>query len=245
MFFFFKRSIITVDAFTNNAAAYHLYPITSSIKMIPDWWKSMQYKSLQPSSVIQDLDLPTSTLKNCPGIIDLYRLGICLPLWGDLVLNNTDDRIFGAVLNGPPSDMHPRYQYDPGFKEFNHIKLSSPWNLVERSGIKWLELPTLWNTLPQASDLHVLLGSLSFNLTHSTNVNIFMKKTQPQVLHLKAGTPITQLVPLSEKKVSLKLHQLTDIEFYEKFKLSTSQPSLTNIYRKRVRLMGNRCPFKT
>lgn len=246
MFFWFRTKQITVDCFTASKTAYNLYPIKPAIKFIPDWWRSMPNKHITKefNPALAGVEVPIPTLKNCPGVIDLYKKGFIVPLWADLVVKNTPDKVLVDFVDnsGLPTE-HPRYQYDPAFQDYNHFKINSPWCVVERTGVEWIELPCTWNLLPLKATFHVLHGVLKFNIQHDTNINIFVAKANNDLVHLKGGVPVAHWVPLSDRNIKLKLHQLGEQEFYDRFKFSRSRTRTIGSYREMVAKFGS-CPFR-
>lgn len=244
MFFWLKPSTITVDCFTFHPVAFRMYPIQRAIKFIPTWWKKMPLHHIAGNDD-QDFQIPAPTLKTCPGLFDLYKDGFVVPLWSDMILKNTESETLVDFADHTRNyiERHPRYQFDPAFENYNHIKINVPWCVVEKSGINWLEFACTWNLLPEGAKFHVTPGRLDFKLQHSTNVNCFLTKDDNKLVQLKAGTPLVHWIPLSEKKVKVKTHYISDSEYMEKIKLTITRNSHINSYRKVHAVLGT-CPFK-
>ena len=80
--FWFKRKTITVDAFTNQAGVYEYFPINKSTKHLPDWWLSLP--KLQNFENEAGIPFELSTMKRCPGFVDLYKKSFTLSSYTEL-----------------------------------------------------------------------------------------------------------------------------------------------------------------
>jgi hypothetical protein len=56
-------------------------------------------------------------------------------------------------------------------------------------------------------------GVANFKYQFSANVNIFIPNEVPRTFVIPHGRPLVQLVPLTERKIKLKTHLVTDTEF--------------------------------
>lgn len=241
--FFFKKSKITVDAFTNSSAVLDFFPIAKSSNFLPKWYKSLP--NFYSSKIGHDIDINLPTMKSCDGFRSLYSKGFIIPLWADLILktykNNSweyqsSDKILTVTS-------HDSDQFGSEFNEFQHIKIMSPWILKEKSNVKFLLSNPVFNTLSKYKDVNILPGILDFTFQNNSHVNIFIQKNQQ--IKLDAGTPIAQFIPLTDRKIDLKLHLLDDQEYSKLHDHTNYGLSFMNRYKKK-KLFKNakKCPFE-
>jgi hypothetical protein len=240
MFYWFQKKKIVIDCFTTNPSAYNLYRIDHAIKYVPAWWKSMPARKTQPLGNLR-IDLPT--IKRCQGLLDQYQRGIILPLWSDIMIMTTPQSFtiqYADYLSKIKE--HNKEQYAPAFRNYHHMQLVSPWSLKERTGIEFISMPCIWSILDLTNHIHGLPGHVNFKYQHGTHANVFMDKSPEKVFTLPAGTPLIQFIPLTESRIELRHHQITDAEFNLQFGLGNSQPKFTGNYSEKKRLL-KQCPY--
>jgi hypothetical protein len=126
------------------------------------------------------------------------------------------------------------------YKGCGHIKLTSPWFFEEKQGIKFSWNPCMWNGTHHKADMHILSGVVDYKYQHTTNVNAFIK--HGSIVKLDAGEPLVHLIPLSDKKVKVRNHLLTDAEFSKRFAIEM-QASNYNNPRNVKKPKESKCPF--
>lgn len=210
MFFFFKKPEIIVDCFTADEGLVQTMPIEYSTKFMPDWWKKLEKQHLSP-----DRYYPSGTMKQCRGFVDYYSTSITIPLWSDLAIkvqeNNQyiwqfSDRYSEAVVHGV--EQRGTYLSD---KKYGHMKLTSPWALKTKEQINWVWSQPTWNfDAPE----QLLIPPAVVNYKHqcATNVNMFFRVDTPREYLIPFGQPMAHLTPMTESKVILKRHVVTESE---------------------------------
>jgi len=214
MTFFFKRSVVTLDCFTSNPTAYELSKPNHSAKFVPNWWRTIPPYYFQQNSVFQ-----SPTIKGCEGFKGLYAKGAIVPLWSDLMVEigpkGTDyyqwqfsDRCSDIVIHTP--EQMGNYV---DTQSVQHFKLGCPWTFKCDADIKWVWIDPVWNRLGK-NDFTVLPAIVSFNkIALQGNVNLFFyREENPKVMKINHGEPIFQLVPLTEKKLKIKHHLVSEQE---------------------------------
>lgn len=235
MQFFFKNKKLVVDAFIYNRAIMELFPIKSAKKSIPDWWKKLPSSVMEPS---QNNRMPVmrSTIKKCPGFYNLYESGFVIPLWVDVAVETkkTGECTYrnATNMNLSPSEFHHPKQFGNVFSNFIQFKFYSPWFLREKTGVNFLYQQPTWNLTNKIKDIHVLPGMLDFKYQHSSNINVLFPKIDNKFM-LEAGTPLVHVLPITEKAVDIKIHEVSDEEYRKIASFSNYGFSFTNFYRKR------------
>ena len=70
-----------------------------------------------------------------------------------------------------------------------------------------------WN-IDNPEIVKILPGVLNYKYQSSTNINtIWLRQNQPVVYTIDHNQPIAHLIPLTQRKVELKLHLVSDVEY--------------------------------
>ncbi len=210
MLFFFKEKphIITAFVNTDNASAAKLQPIAPAIKYTPKWWKEIPTSKFDWEAMHHTL-----TVKSCPGIISTLRRGFVLPLWSDVAIKYNDNSWTGQFADKKTGiSWHEPSQSPEFYSDYWRLKLESPWiiespvDLLYTHPFYLFQQPVPYTTPP---------GIVSpFGKCMATNYFLFLQKRVEETrLILKMGTPLFHIIPLTEKKVELKIEILEKEEF--------------------------------
>jgi hypothetical protein len=213
--FLFKHKKVVVDCFINDPSIAKLYPIKKSIHHVPKWWNDLEHNVAVPTEF--GVDRPSPTMKTCTGFVYFFRDSWTLPLWTDIIVVTDKEGTYRYLCPrsmGNVVAQHPRYQYMNGFNDRIHIKFNSPWRLCEKTGIRFVMMAADWTLIDKLPDIRVLPGFLNFKYLSATNINCFFPLKDAEY-KFEAGTPMTYLIPLTDKKVELKTQVVTEVE-YEK-----------------------------
>lgn len=226
MFSFFHRSsVIDVDCFTANNDAYKYTPIVKSSKARPTWYdhvltpqqsntKWPQYKVDEKGNIDFNWHISLRTIKACPGFHDLYGKGFMLENWCDSVFNINDDNISFHYSNGDSPLLHTNDQTKPGFTNHYIIKMKSPWVIQCNQDVQFMLVGAEWSH--EDYDFHVLPGIVNFYYQTSSNVFMTIRKNIKQQFHIPMGMPLAQFVPLTDKKIRIHNHIVTEDELRTK-----------------------------
>jgi hypothetical protein len=212
--FFFKRSTVTLDCFTNLPYVYDFAKIDKAVKFIPDWWKNT------PRTVEGK---EHGTIKNCPGFIDYYATGIVMPSWFETNItihskNDPEERWYSFQSSNNDFDVsksHAPYQFEnfAGFDGKN-IKIETPWVLKTKQKVDFLVTQPTWNHRDMLTHFSVLPAVVNYKYQHFTNINMFViNKDEERVLNIPPLMPMIMLHPLTDKKVEIKTHLVDDREW--------------------------------
>jgi hypothetical protein len=92
------------------------------------------------------------------------------------------------------------------------------------------------------NDFNLLDGVLDFKYQNGTNINFFLNNTIRNQVLLEAGTPMLHMIPLTEKKLEIKLHLIEEIEYTKMFALNNATPKFSGNYAEKKKLNAT-CPF--
>jgi len=235
----FKKKVV-LNCYTSNKSAYDLFSINYTKNFIPEWWKKVP-KAYRYGDNFHD----APTIKTCPGFIDLYKKGVMVPLWSDLeIQSNRDDYKYQFA------DQHSSIDYNHPdaigsvvhTMDVHSIKLTSPWLFECSHDIEWLYVSPTWNT--ETMDIHTVPGIVKFNHAIRSNINLMIRKGLDHNVSLSAGTPIVQIVPLTDRNIEVKCHYISRAEFHDR-EVSMS-PFFFSSYKKVSKLkekQQKKCPF--
>lgn len=198
---FLRNKPVRVDCYTYHKPSYDVFPIEKSIGVKPN--------------------LASGGLKRCIGLQNLYKQGFVMPLWTDvrIEMGEVGNPFWSAESADAATQVknHPNEQFGAVINtdKYQNFKIMSPWAVHCTEEVKFLLSPPLWqfDTLPE--DVKVLNGVTDFKYQHSTNFIFLRKKElQPIDFTLHCGTPLYQFIPLTERKIDLRVHLVTPQEWH-------------------------------
>lgn len=250
MFFFFKRSTIHLDCFTDRPDVYSFTPIVMGSECLPEWWKKLKKTDF-------DFDFDNfkskNNMKSCAGLIDFFSKSVCIRLWSDLAIRiKSSEKIINYQFADSSSSMHfhPKEQYKNYLnEEYCQFKITSPWYFNCNDDINWTWVGNSWNQ-NLTDDTHFLPGSVNFKRQMTTNIHAIVKfeGNLEKGFILNHNTPLVNLFPMSEKKVKIHNHLMTKDELF-KYRLTNYSPIVLNkVYYyvnrlKKEKEQKSKCPF--
>ena len=215
--FFFKKKKIVVDCFTPLETVFNFYKIDRASRFFPKEISAL-HREIDISDKRTNIAYKASTLKNCDALREIFRGGIIIPFWTDLICRPASflKKETNLVLMGAPftAEPHPKIQFPGVFDSSIHLKLISPWKIREKSGTRFLFSSATWNLHNFVDKFVVLPGVVSYKYMNGTNINIFIYKTSADFT-IEAGQPLVHILPLTEDNIEYKTH-LVDAREYEK-----------------------------
>lgn len=216
MFHFFKKKKIVLDCFTNIPAVYDNCKIDYGSRYYPEWWK-------ETPKVFNN----SNTIKTCRGFIDYYKSGIVIPSWfeADLHLyekDNADNKWFSMKYSNDYVDLsqsHDSIQF-LGFAQNygKNIKIKSPWAFKTKADIGFVWTQPIWSNRESFRHFSLLPAVMNFKYQHHTHINFFVELSDsPITITIPPLTPLVMLHPLTEEKVEIKTHLVSDKEYERVF----------------------------
>lgn len=224
---------VVVDAYAADENIVKFFPVEESVKHTPVWWKHLptEYKNYSDRGV----EHPSSTMKRCVGFVELYRKSFTLPLWSDVAIstNENGDWAYYSTNQDFVIESHDRNQFGEQFNDYVHLKLICPWAFNDKKGINFMLSSPVWNNVDLWNRLHIVPGFFEFKYQFATNINLFVNRI-PQNIQLSAGMPIGMLTPLTEKKVKIKMHHVSQKEYEDICSGKKQNYFFTHAYRKKL-----------
>lgn len=256
MFSFFHRTpVIDIDCFTCNNDAYKFTPVVQAVKARPSWFNDIakpkktntdfQHYILDDNGMINfNTDFTNRTLRSCFGFTELYKKGFIIENWCDLAFNVERTGISYHYSNGEDLIMHKDIQTAPGFQNHHIVKLSSPWIIQCKEDISFLEMGAEWSL--ENFDFHILPGVVNFHYQTSSNIFLTIRKGVKNQFQIPMGLPLAHFIPLTDKKIRIHNHIVTDQEIKTK---TYNETGTANGWRRSVNLVrrnderNKKCPF--
>jgi hypothetical protein len=265
--FFFKKKDVILDCFTFVPHAYDYAKIDSALNHLPEWFK----KTPKIGKDENGKEIPqNATIKNCVGLIDLYKRGIVIPAWFelDLKINSyLDKEIETAAYTWEASNsfMTTNNSHNPDqFKGFakehgGNIKISSPWAFRTKEEIHFTWTQPTWHHRDFLESLTNMPAVVEFKYNHGTEINYFFEnKEHVQRIVIPPLTPLVMLHPLTERNVVIKNHLVSKEEYdrlhgAHNFLFQRHGGDSTKFYQTKRRLVDrleeqnkeSKCPFSS
>jgi hypothetical protein len=245
--FFFNKSKIVVDCFTPFSTVYDFYKIDVASKFFPKEIQEIEKYYIDSTNNF-NIKQEHGTIKTCVALQELYRNGAIIPLWTDVIFEpkQAANRESALAMVTPPFtyQTHDRKQYTGLFDNSIHLKLNSPWKLVEKSGVKFSWQAPVYNLHKNIQQFTILPGIVTYDYQTITHVNMFINAESDRFI-LNAGTPMVHMIPLTDKKVVYK-HHLVDEDEWTKigipYEFSKILPGRYNRYVAESK-KTSKCPF--
>lgn len=196
-----------------------LYPIIPASQYRPAWIKAARddykeaFKKADGDKFVH--------LYRCPGIFDIMSTGYIVPMPWDVTIETFGDGgdfkwtipsedlqrltktqlVNGHMDNGPAKYLPSK----PGSLR-SFIKFNTPWYIIAPKDVKFLVIPLPYTDSHEFESVHGILDP-----GYSAEVNIQMRWNVMKGKHtVKAGTPMCQLIPLTNEKFELEVREATE-----------------------------------
>lgn len=217
MFFFVKKKPLVVNFFTTDEAVFKFSRPERAAKFMPEWFKAL------PKQVFKDNFLaPKSTLRTCPGFIELYKSGFIIPAWSDFNLEIGADYykfLFADEKSTVAQHNLDQIANSPFVKTHLNAKLINPWSVKSEEKVKLLFTAPTWNDFG-FDDISIVPGvTVPDKFLLSLNINLFLKlQSEAKIYSIKFGQPLCHVVPLTDRQIDLRYELITPAE-YERISL--------------------------
>lgn len=235
MIFKFLEKPIVIKSILPESYAFvkEMFPITPSHKFIPTHWRKTPKSSFNWEKM-----RPDTTVKSCSGIINTFTNGFIMPLWSDLAIkieNNDYHTFFSDRIS--KIGVHSNDQFPNFYDDHLFFKVTSPWYFVGNKEFKMALLDPFYtqNKLKPYVMPYGITSSLNKKIT--TNFFMFVKKEQTNFL-IKSGTPIVQILFLTEKNVKIEPEVVTQHE-YNKLNSVINAGLFSSFVNKRAKYLDN------
>ena len=232
-----------IEFFSNDPSVIDNYPIIESKELKLDWVKKIR-EDFQNQVKKNHQKLPGwSHLSRCPGIFNLFKYGYVIRLHQDIIIRPRGKEFEwmtpskNVQVEGMGKDVIDMIAKPPWAADFI-LKIITGWHVIAPKGLKFIVLPISY---PDTFNVTSTAGI--FDPSDSTEVNfqLFWNGTDEETV-IKAGTPLGQLIPISEKKYQMVQRIMNQRDKEWKIKLdntiassfwrSSIRNKVTNMYNK-------------
>lgn len=192
------------------------YPIYEAKNFRTKWMKAalQEYKDKKTKGEM------FNHIALCPGIFDLYNYGYIVPMWHEAMIETIDDsghfrwtipdgealkidgveHVIGSHTDEIKNSLPKRPYSMPGV-----IKFNTPWRIIAPRDTKFLMIPINY---PDEYMFEAATGILDIGISNEINVQVHWNVKG--VGTVKAGTPMCQLIPLSNEKYDFVVRDATN-----------------------------------
>ena len=241
MIFKFKQNKIILDCFTQEDYVINYAPIDYAIKHTPIWWKE-----LLPTVLNDDGFSPMATVKKCIGISDYFKYSIVMPLWSDLSIRIAENKSYQWHFSDGTTNaiVHDIANQATNFLNgYGHIKIISPWLFKTKENIKWIWTHPTYS-FKDSSDITSLPAIIDYKYQTGTNINIMLNLSNLKNILIPHGEPLVYMIPMSEKKVEIVNHLVSEKEYKSIQSINTSISFIDKYAKiKNKTQKFSKCPF--
>ena len=211
----------TIKFFSTLPGVADAYPVIEANQYRPNWVAAARESYLK---AMEEADGDRiSHLYRCPGIFDLMQTGYIVKMPWDVIIETRGDgsdfkwtiptsdlpRLFNSPLvNGHmEADIAQALPNRPNTLR-SIVKFNLPWHVVTPPGVKLLIVPLPY---PDTFDFEHTTGILDPGFSTEINAQLWWKVILGKVT-VRAGTPLMQIIPLSEEKFNLVVDTATEKE---------------------------------
>lgn len=205
----FKRQHTTLVAKTNKYGLVDLFPIVYAKDFQPSWTKDFAstYEITNQCPVKNSITNRSSTISSCHGVRNLLDKGFLLRAWEDMsivIYPNGSASFAGAGSKDAGAEAHDKRQIPDCFGNKVVVKLKSPWHFF-CDNTQFLFIPPVYHNNLRSQGVADVMAVVDYKVNNTTNVFIIAEpKNEPYEIFIKAGTPLAQIIPLTDKKINLK-----------------------------------------
>jgi len=229
-----------VKCYTDNKRTYELFPIVKGNTILPKWLKCIKQDFDSCSRLgIKSNQVSKQTMKSCAGVRDLFSNSYVMRLWSDLEIYIDKEKEYITWYFADKETelvLHEPYQRGEFLPGNDHIiaKIHSPWFIKSNANINWSIIPPLYHDENQRNKIYTMPGVLNFKYQHTSNVFLALKNVTGTHL-IKAGTPLSYMVPQTERKLKVS-NEHNPKEFQKLAQMDQRFAFEHSYYKKRLNL---------
>ena len=221
-----------------------LYPITSMSQYRPDW--TIKAREEYKQNFKQNEKFNHITL--CPGIFNMFKVGWYVPMWYDVHIQTKKGKpgfswkvatpemteIHDMNIIDTHGDMITKHIPKRDGRIDNIVKINTPYHVISPVKLLFLPLP-----YPDHYDWESSSGILDTSNSTELNVQLYWNVKEGERF-IKAGTPLMQIIPLTEENINMICRDANDYEmkwinkrpFFNSFSFSPMRKKVKEIYKR-------------
>lgn len=196
-----------IEFFSSVEGVAEAFPILPAQKSLPKWVNLARQDYLQNKQ--------SQSVYRCPGIFDIMSTGFIVTAWHDIEVEP------GVEMSGyAPSPLmeelleKPPIQIQMGNSIAKHIpkrpwshrdilKINTPWHVKAKCKFMMIPIPYSDEVIFESTT-----GIWDPSISSEINIQAYINTNQPFII--KAGQPICQLIPITEKNYTMEIRDLND-----------------------------------
>ena len=200
-----------IQFFSSVDGVAETYPIVKTSQELPKWTYLVREDFKKEQFAKKDIHLA-----RCPGIFHMFTQGFIMPAWNDFEIDcngegikweisgdrgMNDSLLEKSVINIQSGFTIGKYLPKRPWSIPHILKYNTPWHVITPKNVKMLMLPLPFT---EDFDFECCPGILEPAYTTELNVQLFWNKINGKRM-VKAGTPLAQLIPLTEKEYTFEV----------------------------------------
>lgn len=183
----------------------------------PEWWHKLT-KTFKRIDSRSGINVPTPTVRACPGVMDFIRKPIVMRLWTDAIFKIFPDgrvSVASPLHNGGQIHVgtHEQRQYGDLYPNHTVAKLVNPWVFKGSDRTDFLMTDVHYDTEFRKHGMFIAPGITNFYDQHVGNIFIcFPTKEESYEIQLKYNQPLMAIFPMTNKKIDIRMHKITKDE---------------------------------
>jgi hypothetical protein len=247
---FFRKQKPTINFVPAMEALAENVPVQKASDVLPTWWKDIKPPVKDPFFV-GSASNSNSSIKRCPGIMDILKHGWIIPAWCDIAIKVngriglqwkfSDSRFFASChthdqfLDHVPEYIRKKY--------FWVLKLHNPWSVVTSPGYSTIHIDPFYHF---NEFFDTASGIQETDYYHDTNIFLYIKKEGSFII--ERGTPLVILYPYKREEIvgiveKYNKERFTKLKAFDVFRTFSKFNHLKS-YRLEQYKKG-KCPFHT
>jgi hypothetical protein len=191
----------TIEFFSSIEGVAETFPIRLAKEVIPSWVNEARKDFLVEQ---KNAEIGFQHITRCPGIFHLFTTGYIISAWHDIEIVGEKVTVPDTMVNTLLGKNTIGVQGSEGIakhipkRPWSHpsiLKVNTPWHVLAPKGVKFLMIPVPYTDY---LDFESCMGILDPGYSSEINVQGYWNKKIGSAI-IKAGTPIAQLIPLTEK----------------------------------------------
>lgn len=204
----------TIDFFSTVPGLTETFPIRPAKEVLPRWIYSAR------TDYLKHKDTYDQHIYRCPGIIDVLTTGYVIPAWHDIDIETDGDRFKMTI---PDQELEKMLGKDTVQEQTHNglirfvpkrpwsvksiLKINTPWHVMAPRGVKFLMVGMPY---PDDFGFESATGILDPGYSSELNVQGYWNFPKPGKYSIKAGTPLAQIIPITEKNFNYVVRDASD-----------------------------------
>jgi hypothetical protein len=241
-----------IEFFSTIPGLAETFPVVPAKDFTPSWLASVRMDYMKS-------DKRDPTIVRCPGIMELFTTGYILTAWHDFDITCTQEKITvilpdkklvellgrDTIQIQDPQGIAKHIPKRP-WSQKAIVKINTPWNIIAPKGVKFLMIP-----LPYTESFEFESNIGILDPGYSTELNAQGYWNIREGTHtIKAGTPIAQIIPMSEDTFEMVCRDMNEYDskwitkqkFYTLLGFVLQRNKIKAGYEKHVE-NSPKCPF--